>query len=180
MSVSIAVKAMTREEMVAAAKARWNRMGMVRPEPVVVIKPPMPAIEQVRKPIPVKPPKVRATNETTPDMYFVHIPVQRSTMEEIVRIVCEDFEIEKNEMMAYRRHKKQCTARQVAMYLAKKATHQSYPAIAKYFNRDHTTVLHAVDMTEIRILTDIDFYNRVSAMRARLAYVSTTHLYWGA
>jgi chromosomal replication initiator protein len=38
------------------------------------------------------------------------------------------------------------TARQVAMYLVRNLTDYSYPAIARVFgNRDHTTVIHAVD-----------------------------------
>jgi chromosomal replication initiator protein len=38
------------------------------------------------------------------------------------------------------------TARQVAMYLTRELTDYSYPAIARVFgNRDHTTVIHAVD-----------------------------------
>ncbi len=38
------------------------------------------------------------------------------------------------------------TARQVGMYLTRELTDYSYPAIARVFgNRDHTTVIHAVD-----------------------------------
>jgi chromosomal replication initiator protein len=38
------------------------------------------------------------------------------------------------------------TARQVAMYLTRELTDYSYPAIGRVFgNRDHTTVIHAVD-----------------------------------
>lgn len=38
--------------------------------------------------------------------------------------------------------------RQVAMYLAKELTPQSYPNIGRRFRRDHTTVLHAVRKIE--------------------------------
>lgn len=35
-------------------------------------------------------------------------------------------------------------ARQVAMWLARTASRQSYPAIGRYMGRDHATVMHAV------------------------------------
>lgn len=46
-------------------------------------------------------------------------------------------------------------ARMVAMYVARYALGISYPAIAKRFNRDHSTVVHAVRMTEKECTTDM-------------------------
>lgn len=49
--------------------------------------------------------------------------------------------------------------RHVAMYLAKRLTTKSYPQIGIAFNRDHTSVLHAVKrITEARLEDeDLDF-----------------------
>lgn len=179
MSVSIAVKAMTKDEINAAAKARWHRMGMVRSEPAVEINPPMPVVQEARKPIPVTPPKPKPADASYPEMYFISLPTRRSSLNEIVRLVCQEYNISEIELMAFRRHKLPCAARQVAMYLAKRATHQSFPQIARFFNRDHTTVLHAVNITEIRMHRDHEFQRRVNALRSRLAYLPTTHTYWG-
>lgn len=179
MSASISIQPMTKDEMIAAAKQRWQRMGMVRAAPVVKINPPMPIVQEIRKPIQVKPPKPKPENATYPEMYFYTMPSRRSSMAEILRLVCEEYELSEIELMAHRRHKKTCLARQVAMYLAKKSCHHSYPQIGRFFERDHTTVLHAVNITEVRIERDHEFQRRVYSLRSRLAYVPLTHIYWG-
>jgi hypothetical protein len=171
---------MTKDEMIAAAKARWQRMGMVRASPVVRINPPMPVVKEISKAIQVKPPRPMPANRTSPEMYYYTLPTRRSSMAEILRLVCEEFGLTEAEIMAHRRHKKPCTARQIAMYLAKKTCHHSYPHIGKFFGRDHTTVLHAINITEVRIERDHAFQRHVYALRSRLAHAPLTHLYWGA
>jgi ABC-type dipeptide/oligopeptide/nickel transport system ATPase component len=180
MSASILIQPMTKEEMIAAAKQRWQRMGMVRSAPMVKINPPMPIVQEIRKPILVKPSRPIHTNRTSPEMYYYTLPTRRSSMAEILRMVCEDYDLTEAEIMAHRRHKKPCTARQIAMYLAKKTCHHSYPAIGRFFGRDHTTVLHAINITEKRIDNDHTFQRHVYALRSRLAHSPLTHLYWGA
>lgn len=43
--------------------------------------------------------------------------------------------------------------RQVAMYLSRQMTDRSYPEIAEFFRRDHTTVIHAVGQVPRRFDT---------------------------
>lgn len=57
-------------------------------------------------------------------------------------------------------------ARQVAMYLARRLTPASLPAIGRAFRRDHSTVLHAVRLIEARAATDGDFAGRLDAIAA--------------
>lgn len=53
------------------------------------------------------------------------------------------------ELRSPRRYLPLVRARQITMYLAKKLTPYSFPAIAKHFgNRDHTTVFHGVRQIE--------------------------------
>lgn len=59
--------------------------------------------------------------------------------------------------------------RQIAMYLARILTRQSYPTLARRFgNFDHTTVLHAVRSVERWIEEDGDFALEVETMRRRI------------
>jgi chromosomal replication initiator protein len=57
------------------------------------------------------------------------------------------------------------TARQVAMYLVRNLTDYSYPAIARVFgNRDHTTVIHAVDKIEGQMQQRRQIYEQVTEL----------------
>ncbi len=55
--------------------------------------------------------------------------------------------------------------RQIAMYLCREYTDLSLPKIGKAFgNRDHTTVLHAVDKIKTLMRTDADIYKDVTSL----------------
>jgi chromosomal replication initiator protein len=57
------------------------------------------------------------------------------------------------------------TARQVAMYLTRELTDYSYPAIARVFgNRDHTTVIHAVDKITGQMQERRQIYEQVTEL----------------
>lgn len=64
---------------------------------------------------------------------------------EIIKIVCDRYQLSRNEMLSPRRQAQIVLPRQIAMYLAHELTINSYPEIGRRFGgRDHTTVLHAV------------------------------------
>ena len=68
---------------------------------------------------------------------------------EVQKTVCEFFRIKHTELVGARRHKTVAEPRQVAMYLSRKLTGNSFPEIGRQFgNRDHTTVMHAVRKIE--------------------------------
>ena len=68
---------------------------------------------------------------------------------EIQREVAKHYNIRLDEMHSRRRSRNIVHPRQVAMYLAKNLTSNSYPEIGQYFGgRDHTTVMHAVGKIE--------------------------------
>jgi chromosomal replication initiator protein len=57
------------------------------------------------------------------------------------------------------------TARQVGMYLTRELTDYSYPAIARVFgNRDHTTVIHAVDKITGQMQERRQIYEQVTEL----------------
>lgn len=63
----------------------------------------------------------------------------------IQRTVAKHFGISVCELTSDRRFRKVARPRQIAMYLSKQLTPKSLPAIGRHFNRDHTTVMHAID-----------------------------------
>jgi len=67
------------------------------------------------------------------------------TVENIQKTVADYFKIKVADLFSRKRTRQIARPRQVAMWLAKSLTSQSYPSIGDAFGgRDHTTVLHAV------------------------------------
>ncbi len=65
------------------------------------------------------------------------------TKKDIISAVLSFFEISKEDLMSKSRKKKVALPRQITMFLFKRDLKMSYPEIGEYFNRDHTTALHA-------------------------------------
>jgi chromosomal replication initiator protein len=71
------------------------------------------------------------------------------TVENIQKTVADYFKIKVSDLFSKKRTRQIARPRQVAMWLAKNLTSQSYPSIGEAFGgRDHTTVLHAVRTIE--------------------------------
>jgi chromosomal replication initiation ATPase DnaA len=82
---------------------------------------------------------------------------------EIQKTVSDTFGIPLCEMTSARSAREVARPRQVAMYLSKKLTPQTLPAIGRMFgNRDHTTVIHAVRQVEKFLAIDPDFRAKVA------------------
>lgn len=67
--------------------------------------------------------------------------------------VCAEFNVSVIDMRSDRRHKSIIAPRHIAMWISRKLTLASLPAIARAFNRsDHTTIIHAVRNAEILMI----------------------------
>ena len=65
-------------------------------------------------------------------------------MRNIQKAICDHFDIKISDLKSKRRTKDLALARQMAMYLCRRFTSTSYPAIgAEFGGRDHSTVIHA-------------------------------------
>ncbi len=93
---------------------------------------------------------------------------KRTTIDEIQKKVAEHFNISVKEMQSSRRARTVARPRQIAMYLAKQLTSRSLPEIGRKFDRDHTTVMHAVRKVEELILEDASLAENVEALRRTL------------
>jgi chromosomal replication initiator protein len=71
------------------------------------------------------------------------------TLEAVQEAVAGRFHIKVAEMKSKRRTKVLVYPRQIAMYLCRDITQQSYPEIARHFGgKDHTTIMHACKQIE--------------------------------
>jgi chromosomal replication initiator protein len=94
---------------------------------------------------------------------------RRVTIEEIQRKVAEHYNIRISEMQSKRRERNVARPRQVAMFLSKTLTPRSLPEIGRKFDRDHTTVIHAVRKVEEMMGEDASFRDEVEGLRRSLS-----------
>ena len=93
---------------------------------------------------------------------------KRTTIDEIQKKVAEYFNISVKEMQSSRRARTVARPRQIAMYLAKQLTSRSLPEIGRKFDRDHTTVMHAVRKVEELIVEDASLAEGIEALKRTL------------
>lgn len=99
------------------------------------------------------------------------LPVRSSYLgiEAIQQAVADHFGIAPELLIGKTRKQEIALARQVAMYLAKRLTQNPLKVIGLHFgNRDHTTVIHAVQTIEKRCLEDPNLSHLVDVLSASI------------
>jgi len=77
------------------------------------------------------------------------------SIETIQRVVCERYSVRLADLLSKKRSRNIAFPRQIAMYLARKLTASSFPAIGERFGgRDHSTVIHATSTIDRRLKND--------------------------
>jgi chromosomal replication initiator protein len=110
---------------------------------------------------------LETTHEVLHDVLKSH--ERRVSIEEIQRRVAEHYNIRLTDMSSARRSRQVARPRQIAMYLAKQLTSRSLPEIGRKFgNRDHTTVMHAVQRVGELMERDPAFAEDVELLRRML------------
>jgi chromosomal replication initiator protein len=90
------------------------------------------------------------------------------SFEDIATAVCDHFSLRQPEMRSRRRSKHVVLPRQVAMYLCREHLGASFPEIARWFERDHSTVIHAIAVTRRRLKEDAGLQVTVDRLRRTL------------
>jgi chromosomal replication initiator protein len=91
---------------------------------------------------------------------FIRNKDNPESIENIQKEVCKYFKIKISDIRSKKRIKSFSEPRQIAMYLCRKISRDSYPEIGKRFGgKDHSTVIHAVKKIEKRIEADKEFKN---------------------
>jgi chromosomal replication initiator protein len=87
------------------------------------------------------------------------------TPQVILEATSKMFGIPIEEIIGKKRQRPLVNARQVGMYVFRELTDLSYPAIAREFgNRDHTTVIHAVEKISAQMRTQRPIYDQVTEL----------------
>jgi chromosomal replication initiator protein len=91
------------------------------------------------------------------------------TIENIQKTICDYFNIRLGDLKAKRRTQNIALPRQVAMYLCRKYTETSFPAIGdKFGGRDHSTVIHASKTIERKIKEDPHMQKTIEKLEQNL------------
>ena len=93
----------------------------------------------------------------------------RITPEFIIKAVAKYFEINPEDITGKDRSQKMVEPRKVAMYMVRDMTHLSFPKMGEVFNKDHSTVKHAIDTLEEQLKDD-------SALREKIQDVKNSVL----
>ncbi|HEX7229220.1 MAG TPA: chromosomal replication initiator protein DnaA [Candidatus Binatia bacterium] len=94
---------------------------------------------------------------------------QEITVENIQKTICDYFNVRIADLKAKRRTQNIALPRQVAMYLCRKYTETSFPAIGdKFGGRDHSTVIHASKTIERKIKEDPHMQTTIEKLERNL------------
>jgi chromosomal replication initiator protein len=91
------------------------------------------------------------------------------SIEEVIRIVAKHHGLKPGELKSPKRAKPISRARQVAMYLCRELTSESFPEIGSRFGgRDHATVIHGVNKITALLEVDSDLQREIQQLRKSL------------
>ncbi len=79
---------------------------------------------------------------------ILHMTERQVKAPDIIQAVADFYRLTLKDLRSTRRDRAIVRPRQLAMYLTKQLTPMALPDIAKFFERDHTTVIHAVKTIE--------------------------------
>ena len=91
------------------------------------------------------------------------------TIDEITSAVCSFYNVNYKELMGKKKTKDIALPRQIAMYLCRELTGNTYPHIGTAFNgRDHTTVMHACMKVMKLIEKDARFKESIEKLQNKI------------
>ena len=101
------------------------------------------------------------------DMFHEH-PGLNPTPEIIVREVAKYFQVDEPTIVGKNKSKEVALPRQISMYLIRELIQSSFPEIGRYFNRDHSTVMHSVNKIEDEIRSNEELRNEIKDIRKNI------------
>lgn len=96
------------------------------------------------------------------------VTIRRLSIEEIIKAVCSTYDVTYADILTTNRTQPLSTARQVAMFLARKLTGKSLPTVADEFKRNHTTILHGTQAIQKRIDVEPDLKKTIETITEQL------------
>ncbi len=99
---------------------------------------------------------------------FQQSPKQSISVEQILKSVATIFQVRVSDLKGSARTKTVAIARQVAMYLSKTFVNDSLMSLGVYFNKTHSTILHACKAIEQKIKEDERLKRQIDLVKRNL------------
>ena len=91
------------------------------------------------------------------------------TVEQILRVVCNYYNLKNNEIKSKNNSQRIAFPRQIAMFLCKQLTNCSLPEIGRHFGgKHHSTVIHAIQKIELKKKKDSEFQRLLESFEQNL------------
>ncbi|MEI6039939.1 MAG: chromosomal replication initiator protein DnaA [Candidatus Berkelbacteria bacterium] len=112
-------------------------------------------------------PTIEITGKVLEDM--ITAKSKNLSVEKIIKIVCEYFNIMPEHLLGARRSKELVGPRQITMYLLRHEMNMSFPKIGKELNKkDHTTIMHGVTRVEKDLSRHSELQKEVTQIKEKL------------
>ena len=106
-------------------------------------------------------------NEIKPFIKNTAKPKKLLSVKEIVKVICDFYNIEEDHVYEKTRRKEVLKPRQIAMFILREDFNISYPTIGqKLGGRDHTTVMHSCEKVKIDMKSDLSLIQEIDQIRA--------------
>jgi chromosomal replication initiator protein len=99
---------------------------------------------------------------------LIRVQDHRPGIDGIQKTVSDFFHIRLTDLKSKKRTQHIAFCRQVAMYLCRKLTDNSFPVIGEHFGRDHSTVIHAYNLIARRVGNDSAFRMSIEKIEREL------------
>jgi chromosomal replication initiator protein DnaA len=86
------------------------------------------------------------------------------TIDKILSSVSAHYRLTVEDLKSRKRTSNIAFARHVSIYLIKKFTDRSLPAIGRVFSRDHTTIINSIETVEKKLASDPSFENEIQEL----------------
>ena len=96
--------------------------------------------------------------------------VREVTPQLIIDVVCEHFNVSKDDITSKKRNSEYVMPRQIIMYLCKEMTELSLQNIGTILSKkDHTTVIHGIKQINSKMTTDEDLRNKIDIIKKKIS-----------
>lgn len=108
------------------------------------------------------------TVEKVKEILGCNIKTKKITPKDIIEAAAHHFELEAKEITGSGRSKEISTARQVAIYLSREITELSFPALARDFKKNHTTILYCWEKVKKELKTNAALEAQIKEVKKSL------------
>ena len=117
--------------------------------------------------------KVKIDVDLAKEVVQSHISQEQCiSTEEILKLVCQYFQVDSSALKSKSRKKIHSFPREVYIYLCRNHTNTSLEALGKTINRKHSTIVYASDVIERKIKIDRSVKNQVAFLTDKLKPIS--------